>query len=84
MVTISQHHFDNFGDAACFVEHAIHVVDGYGLTQQSCRDAIALHEIGVYELVGRSTVKKGGSRKHLAHVSGLQRDTELERVIADG
>jgi len=60
----------NFGDLACFVRRAVHVVHRYGARDAPSVNTFRPYEVSIYEVAHSSGVQKRFNGVHLAGVCG--------------
>jgi len=67
---VAEDYVYNFGDPACFVGRAVHVVHRYGARDAPSVNTFRLYEVSIYEVARSSGVQKRFNGVHLAGVCG--------------
>ena len=67
---VAEDYVYNFGDLACLVGRAVHVVHWYGVRDALCVNTLCTDEVSIYEVACSSGVQKHLDGVHLAGVCG--------------
>jgi len=67
---VMEDYVHNFGDLACLVGGAVHVVHWYGARDAPSVNTFCLDKVSIYEVARSSGVQKRFDRVHLAGVCG--------------
>jgi len=79
---VAEDNIYNFGDLACFVGGAVHVVHRYGARDAPSVNTFRPDEVSIYEVARSSEVQKRFDGVHLAGVCGADFYWEDDRCSA--
>jgi len=67
---VAEDYVYNFGDPACFIGGAVHIVHRYGAREAPSVNTFRPYEVSIYKVARSSGVQKCFNRVHLAGVCG--------------
>jgi len=80
---VMENYIYNFGDLACLIGGAVHVVHQYGARDAPGINTFHMDEVSIYEVAHSSEVEKHLDGMHLAGVCGANFYQEDDRCSAD-
>jgi len=79
---VAEDYIYNFGDPACFIGGAVHVVHRYGAREAPSVNTFHPYKVSIYKVARSSGVQKRFNRVHLAGVCGANFYWEDDRRSA--